>query len=69
MNLIDRDRYQKDLLAAYDDVSMEFDVLDSQPTVKAVPIDRLKKFRNEVMNMNSVAIIYRLDKLIEESEE
>jgi len=69
MNLIDRDRYQKDLLTAYDDVSMEFDVLDSQPTVKAVPIDRLKKFRNEVMNMNSVAIIYRLDKLIEESEE
>ncbi len=29
MNLIDRDRYQKDLLATYDDVSMEFDVLDS----------------------------------------
>jgi hypothetical protein len=69
MDLIDRTKYQKDLLTAYDDVSMELDVLDSQPTVKAVPIDRLKKFRNEVMNMNSIAIIYRLDKLIEESEE
>jgi hypothetical protein len=69
MDLIDRTKYQKDLLTAYDDVSMKLDVLDSQPTVKAVPIDRLKKFRNEVMNMNSVAIIYRLDKLIEESEE
>lgn len=73
MDLIDRDRYRKDLLTAYgvydNDVSMEFDVLDSLPTIKAVPIDRLKKFRNEVMNMNSVAIIYRLDKLIEESEE
>lgn len=69
MNLIDRDKYQKDLLTAYDDVSMELDVLDSQPTVKAIPIDRLKEFRNEVMNMNSVAIIHRLDKLIEEGEE
>lgn len=38
MNLIDRDRYQKDLLTAYDDVSMEFDVLDSQPKVNAIPI-------------------------------
>lgn len=38
MRLIDANRYRKDLLNAYDDVSMEFDVLDSQPTVNAIPI-------------------------------
>lgn len=42
MDLIDRDRYQKDLSTAYgvydNDVSMEFDVLDSQPTINAIPI-------------------------------
>ena len=38
MRLIDADRYRKDLLNAYDDVSMEFDVLDSQLTVNAIPI-------------------------------
>lgn len=42
---------------------------DWQEEVKAIPLDRLKQFRNEVMNMNSVAIIQRLDKLIAESEE
>ena len=36
--------------------------------VKAIPIERLKDFRNAVMNMNSVAIIQRLDKIIEEVE-
>jgi hypothetical protein len=34
----------------------------------SVPLDRLKEFRNEVMNMNSIAIIQRLNKLIAESE-
>jgi predicted Ser/Thr protein kinase len=43
--------------------------LDKIPTVKAIPLERLKDFRNEVMNMNSVAIIQRFDKLIEEVEE
>jgi predicted Ser/Thr protein kinase len=43
--------------------------LDKIPTVKAIPLERLKDFRNEVVNMNSVAIIQRLDKLIEEVEE
>lgn len=38
MDLIDRTKYRKNLLAAYDDVSMEFDVLDSQPTINAIPI-------------------------------
>jgi hypothetical protein len=36
---------------------------------KAIPLERLKDFRNEVMNMNSIAIIQRLDKLIEEVED
>ncbi len=38
MDLIDRTKYRKDLLYAYDDVSMEFDVLDNQPTVNVIPI-------------------------------
>jgi hypothetical protein len=37
--------------------------------VKAIPLERLIDFRNEVVNMNSIAIIQRLDKLIEEVEE
>jgi hypothetical protein len=36
---------------------------------KAIPLEKLKDFRNKVVNMNSVAIIQRLDKLIEEVEE
>jgi len=36
--------------------------------VKAIPLEKLKDFRNKVMNMNSVAIIQRLDRLIEEME-
>ena len=43
--------------------------LDKIPTVKAIPVERLKDFRNTVMNMNSIAIIQRLDKLIGEVEE
>jgi hypothetical protein len=38
MRIIDADRYQKELLSAYDDVSMEFEVLDRQPLVSAIPI-------------------------------
>ena len=41
---------------------------DIQP-VKAIPVERLKDFKNEVMNMNSIAIIQRLDKLIEEVDQ
>jgi len=43
--------------------------LDKIPTVKAIPVERLTDFRNEVVNMNSIAIIQRLDKLIEEVED
>ena len=42
--------------------------IDEAEEVKAIPIERLKDFRNTVMNMNSIAIIQRLDKLIEEVE-
>ena len=38
MRIIDADRYRKELLSAYDDVSMELDVLDRQPLVSAIPI-------------------------------
>ena len=38
MRIIDVDRYRKDLLSAYDDISMEFEVLDRQPLVSAIPI-------------------------------
>lgn len=50
-------------------VSYSQSQIDAAEEVKAIPIDRLKQFRNEVMNMNSIAIIQRLDKLIEEVEE
>lgn len=36
--LIDADKYESDLIKAYDDVSMEFEVLNKQPTVKAIII-------------------------------
>ena len=38
MRIIDADRYQKDLLSAYDDASIELEVLDRQPLVSAIPI-------------------------------
>lgn len=38
MRIIDADRYQKDLLATYDNVSIELEVLDRQPLVSAIPI-------------------------------
>lgn len=38
MRLIDGDRYRKELLSAYDDVSIELEVLDRQPLVNAVLI-------------------------------
>jgi hypothetical protein len=38
MRIIDVDKYQKELLSAYDDVSIELEVLDRQPLVSAIPI-------------------------------
>jgi hypothetical protein len=40
MRIIDADKYRKELLSAYDDVSMEFEVLDRQPLVSAIPIPK-----------------------------
>lgn len=65
--LIDADELLKEINTWCDCVDGAC-LLKNAPTVKAVPIDRLKQFRNEVMNMNSIAIIQRLDKLIAESE-
>ena len=49
-------------------VSYSQSQIDEAEEVKAIPVERLKEFRNEVVNMNSVAIIQRLDKLVEEVE-
>ena len=35
---------------------------------RVVALERLIEFRNEVMNMNGIAIIQRLDRLMAESE-
>lgn len=35
----------------------------------SVPVDRLKRLRNEAMTMNDIAVIQMLDKLIAESED
>jgi hypothetical protein len=42
--------------------------IDAMEEVKAIPLERLKDFMNEVMNMNSYAIIHRLNKLISDVE-
>ena len=49
-------------------VSYSQSQINDAEEVKAIPLERLKDFRNEVVNMNSVAIVQRLDKLIEEVE-
>jgi hypothetical protein len=63
---IDRHTFNTDDgLCLDEDVSI---ILEELPPVKAIPLERLKDFRNEVMNMNSYAIIHRLNKLISEVE-
>lgn len=47
-------------------VSYSQSQIDDAEEVKAIPLEKLIDFRNKVINMNSVAIIQRLDKLIEE---
>lgn len=72
MKLIDADELELDTEWSdyYDGfVSYSQAQIDAMEEVKAIPLERLKDFRNEVMNMNSIAIIQRLDKLIEEVEE
>jgi predicted Ser/Thr protein kinase len=74
MKLIDADEVKKRFPIMENDFGMVVNEtlhkeLDKIPTVKAIPLEKLKDFRNEVMNMNSYAIIHRLDKLIEEVED
>jgi len=71
MRLIDADELELD--TEWDDyydgfVSYSQSQINDAEEVKAIPLERLKDFRNEVVNMNSVAIIQRLDKLVEEVE-
>lgn len=49
---IDVDKYRKDLLAAYDDVSMEFEVLDRQPLIQAIPLDEVKQAKEEIEKLD-----------------
>ena len=72
MKIIDADELEPD--AEWSDyydgfVSYSQGQIDEAEEVKAIPVERLKDFRNTVMNMNSIAIIQRLDKLIGEVEE
>ena len=71
MRIIDADELEPD--TEWDDyydgfTSYSQGQIDAMEEVKAIPLEKLIDFRNEVMNMNSVAIIQRLDKLIEEVE-
>lgn len=43
--------------------------IDEAEEVKAIPLEKLNDFRKKVAHMNSVAIMQRLDKLIEEVED
>lgn len=69
MRVIDADELEPD--TEWDDyydgfTSYSQSQIDEAEEVKAITVERLKDFRNEVVNMNGIAIIQRLDKLIEE---
>ena len=49
---IDADKYRKDLLSAYDEVSMEFKVLDRQPLVEVISLDEVKQAKEEIKKLN-----------------
>ncbi len=69
MRLIDADELELDTeWSEYYDgfTSYSQSQIDDAEEVKAIPLEKLKDFRNEVVNMNSIAIIQRIDKLIEE---
>ena len=72
MKLIDADELELDTeWSEYYDgfTSYSQSQIDEAEEVKAIPLEKLIDFRNKVVNMNSVAIIQRLDKLIEEVED
>lgn len=71
MKIIDADELEPDTEWSdyYDGfTSYSQSQIDEVEEVKAIPLERLKDFRNEVVNMNSIAIVQRLDKLIEDVE-
>lgn len=72
MRLIDADELELDTEWSYyydGFTSYSQSQIDEAEEVKVIPVERLKDFRNAVVNMNSIAIIQRLDKLIEEVED
>lgn len=69
MSLINKEKTMEEIPIDVCDGFEVTDIIEKMPTVKAIPLEKLKDFRNSVMNMNSIAIIHRLDKLIEEVEE
>lgn len=72
MKLINADELEPD--TEWDDyydgfVSYSQGQIDEDEEVKAIPLEKLNDFRKKVAHMNSVAIMQRLDKLIEEVED
>lgn len=44
-------------------------VCEEIPTIKAIPIERIKEFRNYITKINDVALIQKLNELIESEDE
>lgn len=62
MRIIDADKYRKDLLSTYDDVSMELEVLDRQPLASAIPIPE------GATNGDAFNTLFDIDEDVEEIE-
>ena len=62
MRIIDADRYWKELLATYDDPSIELEVLDRQPLVSAIPIPE------RATNGDAFNTLFDIDEDVEEIE-
>lgn len=48
---IDADKYRKDLLSTYDDVSIELEVLDRQPLASVISLDKIMQAREEIESL------------------
>ena len=71
MKIIDADELEPDTEWSdyYDGfTSYSQSQINDTEEVKAIPLEKVIDFRNKVVNMNSIAIIQRLDKLIGEVE-
>ena len=42
--------------------------IEELPTVKAIPIEKIKEFRNYITKVNDIALIQKLNELIESEE-